>query len=507
MTPDGAPDPSVFSTEFNPEGIQVGTAITLLVRRAEHRGADAVQFRHVWGKAKRAQLVEGNVSAYQEEHPVLEVGLPYMPTQVNPAYLAWPKLPDLFPVSFPGVKTSRDDVVVDIDRDRLEARMRQYFDPTISHEAMRRIAPGAMEDSAGYKSVQTREQLQKLGFSKDKVVRYCYRPFDTRWLYWESSGDLLDRSRAEYFPHIFAGNTWIEARQKQPMERFDRGYVVSVMSDNFGNGLSNYFPLFLKQNANGPELFVAASAAPRPNVSDMAQAYLTRVEALPPDLFSHAIAVLHAPAYRAENGGALRQDWPRIPLPATGDVLRASAGLGRRVAALLDTEQAAEGLRDLPFTALGQIAHATGGQLRPDTTDVRVTVGWGHRGQEGATMPGRGRVTLRDYTPDELAALTRGAATLGLNAEAALACLGERTCDVWLNDIAYWANVPERVWDYTIGGYTVIKKWLSYREGSVLGRPLNETEVAQTVPAMVRRIAALLLLGPALDANYRAVAG
>ena len=33
LTPDGKPDPSVFSTEHNREGIQVGTAIALLARK------------------------------------------------------------------------------------------------------------------------------------------------------------------------------------------------------------------------------------------------------------------------------------------------------------------------------------------------------------------------------------------------------------------------------------------------------------------------------------------
>jgi len=55
------------------------------------------------------------------------------------------------------------------------------------------------------------------------------------------------------------------------------------------------------------------------------------------DLFYHAVAVLHSPFYRRENSGALRQDWPRIPLPACAAVLLASAVLGRQVAALLDT--------------------------------------------------------------------------------------------------------------------------------------------------------------------------
>ena len=86
------------------------------------------------------------------------------------------------------------------------------------------------------------------------------------------------------------------------------------------------------------------------------------------------------------------------------------------------------------------------------------------------------------------------------------ALLGERTRDIYLNETVYWANVPERVWEYTLGGYQVIKKWLSYRERELLDRGLKPEE-ARYVGEMVRRIAAILLLGPALDANYEAVKG
>ena len=72
--------------------------------------------------------------------------------------------------------------------------------------------------------------------------------------------------------------------------------------------------------------------------------------------------------------------------------------------------------------------------------------------------------------------------------------------------VAYWRNIPARVWDYTIGGYQVIKKWLSYREKALLGRGLT-IEEAQEVTHMARRIAALVLLEEALDANYRSVTG
>lgn len=64
--------------------------------------------------------------------------------------------------------------------------------------------------------------------------------------------------------------------------------------------------------------------------------------------------------------------------------------------------------------------------------------------------------------------------------------------------------MPARVWEYHIGGYQVIKKWLSYREEKLLGRPLSLNE-AREVSNMARRIAGITLLEPALDANYSAV--
>jgi hypothetical protein len=58
--------------------------------------------------------------------------------------------------------------------------------------------------------------------------------------------------------------------------------------------------------------------------------------------------------------------------------------------------------------------------------------------------------------------------------------------------------------EYTLGGYQVLKKWLSYREKALLGRDLSMDEVHE-VMNVVRHIAAILLLSPALNANYAAV--
>ena len=210
------------------------------------------------------------------------------------------------------------------------------------------------------------------------------------------------------------------------------------------------------------------------------------------DLFHHALAVLHDPAYREANAGALRMEWPRIPLPGwpdgdavgAADELAASAARGRELAALLDSDTPVPGVTTgapRPETAAIAVP-ATGGGRNMTAADFALTAGWGHYGTGDAVMPGQGRVTEREYTVDERTALG-----------GAMASLGETTFDIHLNESAYWRNVPTAVWNYKLGGYQVLKKWLSYREHDILRRALAPHEV-QRFTDTARRIAAILSL-------------
>ena len=235
-----------------------------------------------------------------------------------------------------------------------------------------------------------------------------------------------------------------------------------------------------------------------PNISDAARKYLAVLGASADDLFYHIVAILHSPAYRAENQGALRQDWPRIPLPSGAQTLKGSAKLGKEIAALLDIDCKVKGVTEAPFRkdlqTIAVIERGGKGSVNPDEGDLELTAGWGHAGKGGATMPGKGKAIERPYTPVEVKALAES-----------VAVLGEKTVDVYLNEHVCWRNIPVRLWDFTISGYAVIKKWLSYREKALLGRSLS-VEEARYVTDVARRIAALMLLGPHLDESYRAIA-
>ena len=501
--PDGRTSETIFAMQGQSPGIKVGTSIALLSKVSESTAADKrVLYRdfHQARASERRQALLDSLDAsgidtgYLPLDCNLSLGLPFKPMAVSDGWQEWPALPELFPTSFPGVTTSRDSFLVDIDLDRLRRRVADYFNDKLSHEEIARRYPGVMKSTAGFNAPAVRDKLLKRGGPAESgFVRYAYRPFDDRWLYWEADTKLLDRKRAEYQPHIFKENLWLSAAQhiRKGAEETQSGFTRHMGSYHLIERGTLWFPAWLRDDG-----FRASGVGSqhRPNLSLSAQHYLDALGLGVDDLFHHVIAVLHDPAYRAANAGALRMEWPRISLPGWPDgnsdgaaeALLESASRGRQLAALLDSDTPVIGVTTPPLrpelAAIAVPATTHGGNMADD--DFTVSAGWGHFGSGDAVMPGQGRIVERDYTTDERTALSQAIPDFEQ-------VWGETTCDVYINDRAYWRNVPAAVWNYHRGGYQALKKWLSYREERVLGRALQPEE-AQHFTDTARRIGAIL---------------
>jgi hypothetical protein len=314
-------------------------------------------------------------------------------------------------------------------------------------------------------------------------------------LYYEPVGKLLNEKRPDYFAQVWEGNRFLVTYLKQHRgATWDELLVSANLVDyHCFHPNTSPFPLYLRRTEFG-------RLVEAPNVSDSILSALCakwgvalrsdgeltdQARAIAEELFYHAVAILQSPTYRAENAGDLRQNWPRVPIPQDRDLLAASAALGRQVADLLQSEVPVAGVTtgDIgpKFARLG-IPSRTGGKPLTEA-DLAVTIRY------SATGRWETRAYREGERPDA----------------GALTPLGKSTGDLWWNDVGYWANVPEAVWGFTIGGYPVLKKWLTYRHESALGRQLSLEEVNH-VTGVVRRIAALLLLGSALDRNSHEVA-
>lgn len=497
--PDGRPSATVFAVRGHSPGIKVGTAIATLVRTENHVAQGNILYRdfdEADADLRRASLqasihAANNDAKYDILTPSLPLKLTFKKGEVAPGYVGWPKLPELLPISFPGIQTSRDEFLVSIDEEILRERISKYFDSAISDEEIGRIYPVLMNKTKRFSPIEVRTKLKSIGADGGKFIRYAYRPFDVRWLYWEKETKLLDEKREDYEPHVIAGNQAIVAQQK-PRGEWPSSQVIQDIAclDLIDRGSSN-FPRRIVDSVTGEVV---------PNTSASILSWLGSKSVTVDEFFAHIVATLHAPSYAKENAGALRIDWPRIPIPNDSEILRNSAVLGEKMCGLLDVETEVAGI------SAGALHAGVGSLAIPRGSDYEIRAGWGsaQTGRTGGTiiMPGNGKAVIREWSENELLALAEVGQRHDLTRIRTTDLIGSNAVDVYLNDDFYWMAVPLKVWTYASGGYPVLKKWLSYREAEVLGRPLNAIEI-RYFASLVRRLTEVLLYGPALDASLK----
>ena len=513
--PDGRTSETVFAQHGFSPGIKQGVMISTWIKRGPcAANAQAqVQYRDDLNQAKahdrRAALLMSLDDPQRNSHYIAANPSPlnrhsFRPDVVSAAYTSWPTLTELGEIKSDGLFEKRGGALIDISRQALKRRMEQYFNPKVDFDELRGEHLGFVTDVARFDARTARiKVLKKEQFDESRIVRIVVRPFDIRWCYYSDVRPLWNEPRPLIWKNFFQTNSFLVSRRisgksdSSPPVFFATGLpdgqVISINPTSF--------PLRIRGGSSGATssgLFAETHA----NLSKQARSYLASLQLPDPDadhataelIWLHALAIGYSPAYIAEHADGIRQNWPRIPLPATRAALQASAQLGRDVAALLDTETPVPGMttgkiRDA-LQPVAVISRKGGGALQPG--EFKLTAGWGHAGKAAATMPGKGKTEPRVANADELDPHLTGTQA------------SSKTLDVFLNATAYWKNVPVSVWEFTIGGYQVMKKWLSYREFDLLGRALSLDEIKE-VNAMARRLAALVLLRPMLDDNYRIV--
>ena len=528
LTPDGQPDPSVFSTEYNREGIRLGTAVGLFAKTGGTEPL-TVRYREFWGTDKREALLkslddkETLNAQYEQVKPAAENRFSLRPSKTEANYESWPAVVELAeeePIS--GLQEMRRGALMAYESDTLRDRMKAYFDPKTDWATFAALGTGLSKDAGRFNPKTTRSRFQKAEeFEQARLKRYAPYPLDNRWCYYSSVRPLWNEPRPELVSQRADEESFLIVRRfaERPREGRPAFFTCALPNYHLLRPNTCAIPLRLRtspaEGANAKQTtmyeHLGAANGTTANLSKTARQYLASLTKTNPDgdeelsriVWHHALAVLYAPSYLSEHSTAVRANWPRIPLPATLKAVQDSAALGAAVGQLLDIEKPALGvitgkLRK-ELNLLGRVTGPNKG------LSLAISVGWGHGQKEkNIVMPGRGIEKQRKFTADESTAIAEGAKELGLASEDVTLLWGAQTLDIYLNQETFWSNVPESVWEYTIGGYQVLKKWLSYREHQVLGRDITKDE-AREFTHIVRRIAALLLLEPELDKNYASI--
>ncbi|MCL2001117.1 MAG: DNA methyltransferase, partial [Planctomycetes bacterium] len=526
--PDGRTSETVFAIPGFSPGIRQGVVTSLWVRTGNERKKSAtIYYRDDLHDARAVERRRSLLASLKNKHfdrqyekviPVKADRYSFRPGKVSKQYRQWPSLTDLCAVPpMNGLMEKRGGALIDIDRVALEKRMRAYFDRKLDWDAYVRRGYGLTKKQAGFvPSVARKKALESDVFTPKNIVRYCVRPYDDRWCYYTAAPSVWNRPRPALWAQCWEGNSFFVSRLRtlSAYEGWPCFFVTGLSDDHLLMPDASCFPIRLKNGTRLRKrdeglLFAALGDKPEEdepaaNLSTQARDYLAGLGIRNPDadektaglLWYHALAICCSPAYLVENAAAVRADWPRIPLPATARALRASAELGRTIAALLDAETPVPGVttgKIRPGLRLIGVLFKEGGvQIDPNAGDLDLTAGWGHAGKDDVTMPGRGCVVERPMTPAER------------KAQGAAPSANQSTLDVFINGKVCWKNIPETAWNFTIGGYQVLKKWLSYREHSLIERALTLDE-AEYVTSTARRLAVLAEMSLELDKNYQAI--
>ncbi|MBM3335417.1 N-6 DNA methylase, partial [Candidatus Sumerlaeota bacterium] len=344
LTPDGKPDPSVFSTEETPVGIRVGTAVCLMVRKERGQKRGVVRFQHYWGVTKRRDLLASLAvrhfdHKYLKANPTKANRFSFWPDKVSQQYLSWASLVELCaipPFNGPIERRSNSLIVLESDKSRLE-RLRSYLDPSISDEQIALIEPAYMKSSGEFHAREARSLLKgKVAYCADNITRYPFKPFDVRLAYLDAAlHPLFSRPRPTLLNQRFEANAFFITRDTA--DKTPEGppfYLSPIVCDyDFISGHARHFPILLRnrkrlEKKHYETLLDFLPEKPEPdfqvaNLSHASRSYLKHLRFRDPDaapsvaglVWMHALAIGFSPAYLSENADGIRQDWPRIPLP------------------------------------------------------------------------------------------------------------------------------------------------------------------------------------------------
>jgi predicted helicase len=474
--PDGSTSETVFAVAGFSPGIQQGVATTLWVKTNESPGCE-VFFRDDFNAPKAADRRASMLKAledldlqsrYSKAEPSVANRYSFKPSQVSAEYRSWPRILDLCadPPSN-GLMEKRSGALIDIDRTPLEQRMQAYFNANVDWDSYSLSNNVLTTDRARFNAKKARAKaIEEETFQASRVVRYALRPLDSRWCYYTGVRPVWNEPRPKLWKQVFPGNSFLLTRFRSTAvpEGLPVSYTNLLSDDHYMTpdgvavpfelpGGSSIKKVASKKKTKNKDQLSAFDHQPEPtpgtvpNLSEKAKTWASQIGItdIANLLWFHVLAVCCSPAYLTENADGVMADWPRVPLPTSEDLLEVSAGLGRRVAVLLDTENGVECVTtgNLPawLKLTGQL-HKANGQPLNEAEDLKVTAGWGHRGKGGVTMPGQGKALERERTSAEINSLLGGKSAIS---EAALAkALGATTYDVYLNDACFWKNVPSK---------------------------------------------------------------
>lgn len=416
--PDGSKDENVFD-------IMQGVAIALFVKSSKHNVAQGfslaekkVYYADLWGlrnggtKNKYKYLAEHDITNTKWQK--LEPKEPYyffVPKEFahEEKYQKFWSISDIFEKFNVGIATGKDEILVDFSKSSLERKL-----SIINKEAFYLL----MENYEIEKNLIDRwyEELKNKDI-KSQIKLYNYRPFDNRFVIYNPV--ILQRARKDLMDNFLSDNLGIVTPKTSKQEAFNEVFVINSFTDKHLIGDQTFvFPLHLypeekppKKGVNPGKIMMLFEQKEKyqTKIPNLNQKFVTKIESTyekkisPEEIFYYIYALLYSNIYRKKYEEFLKIDFPRVPFTSEHKLFKKLAKFGENLALL----------HLLKSSVL-------------DSPDARYPV------------QGSDKVEKVIYE--------------------------ENKKRVYVNTQQYFEDIPKEIWEYYIGGYQVLAKWLKERK-------------------------------------------
>ena len=406
--PDGKSDGNVFD-------IQQGVSINIFIKTTEKTEPAKVYYRDLFGRREEKYQ-------FLLEHNLLSLEWLELRPE-NPYYFFVPKnfdnqleyekgfsVTELFTVYNNAIKTDRDTLFIDMDREILEKRIKKLLSKKYDEQFAKTYR---VFDSGSYKLTGA---INRKVFDSQNILPIQYRPFDYRFIYYQRG--LTSRPAYNVMRHFIGNeNEGLVCSRQYGGNKFFICFIVNKLIEISSQPYAPYtvFPLYLypdedvldKTEKRRPNLNIKIvnRIAEKLNLRFTEEKTDDNGTFAPIDILDYIYAVLHSPAYRTQYGEFLKIDFPRIPYPADAGQFKSLAGVGAKLRNihLLKTVTPSEDLARYPI-------------------------------EGGNTIDS---LTYKDEK-------------------------------VWINKSQYFEAVPPETWNFYVGGYQPAQKWLKDRKDRTL---------------------------------------
>lgn len=406
ITKNGKRDENVFD-------IMQGVTIGIFVK-SEKQVKKQVFYQELIGERENKNNFLENHNVSNIEWIKLEPKKPYwffLPKEFKEEkWEDYHQVKDVFNKYTSGVTTSRDNFVTDRNKESLANRIQSFIKSNLSLDLLKDTLQ--LRDTAKWNIKTAQELLKKKGFNENVIYPYNYRPFDKRWIYYDDI--LIERSRSPLMKMMIKQNLGIVLMREIYSNNFNHSFITSDITDRnfYKQGQIAYiFPLWLYNVEGKNQLFFSTQLESKTSnikkeiIDLLSSSYKKSVS--PEEIFYYIYAVLYSNIYRQKYLEFLKIDFPRIPFTKDYKLFKELSKIGKQ-------------LVDIHLLKL-EFFKDTSSRFEGD---------------------GNGLVKKVSYNSKEKR--------------------------IYINETQYFTNVEPEIWNYFIGGYQVLNKWLKDRKGKYL---------------------------------------